>query len=309
MNNGSVLRAMIDGMRPAHWIKNIFVFAAMPFGEKLFFKDAWLMCGGVFFVFCGLASAVYLINDVKDRDVDRLHPEKKKRAVASGRLGVSSAVAGAIVLFALSITASYYIDMQIVIRFPVLTFCAALYVILNVFYTFWIKEVAILDIIVISAGFVIRVVAGALAIQVPISPWLVICTFMLSLFIGTTKRRGEIRVYSPDVAEKVRNANAFYTPERLEHILAVTASLAIMSYSLYCVSLQTQERIGSIHMVWTIPFVVYGIFRYYCLSLTSASEDTVTILLKDRVIWITALLWLVSSVLVIYLSGMNFAPA
>ncbi len=309
MNNGSVLRAMIDGMRPAHWIKNIFVFAAMPFGEKLFFKDAWLMCGGVFFIFCGLASAVYLINDVKDRDVDRLHPEKKKRAVASGRLGVSSAVAGAIVLFALSITASYYIDMQIMVRFPALTFCAALYVILNVFYTFWIKEVAILDVIVISAGFVIRVVAGALAIQVPISPWLVICTFMLSLFIGTTKRRGEIRVYSPDVAERVRNANAFYTPERLEHILAVTASLAIMSYSLYCVSLETQERIGSIHMVWTIPFVVYGIFRYYCLSLTSASEDTVTILLKDRVIWITALLWLASSVLVIYLSGMNFAPA
>jgi 4-hydroxybenzoate polyprenyltransferase len=309
MNNGSALRAMIDGMRPAHWIKNIFVFAAMPFGEKLFFKDAWLMCGGVFFIFCGLASAVYLINDVRDRDRDRLHPEKKKRAVASGRLGVSAAVAGSIILFALSIAGAYYIDMQIMVRFPVITFCAALYVVSNIFYTFWIKEVAIVDIIFISAGFVIRVVAGALAIQVPISPWLVICTFMLSLFIGTTKRRSEMRAYSSGVAEKVRNANAFYTPERLEHILAVTASLAIMSYSLYCVSLQTQERIGSIHMVWTIPFVVYGVFRYYCLSLTSASDDTIEILLKDRVIWITGILWLISAVLVIYLSGIDPLPA
>lgn len=305
MNNASALRAMIDGMRPAHWIKNIFVFAAMPFGEKLFFKDAWLMCGGVFFIFCGLASAVYLINDVRDRDVDRLHPEKKKRAVASGRLGIASAVAGSIILFALSIAAAYYIDRQLVLRFPVITFCAALYVVLNVSYTFLIKDIAILDIIFISAGFVIRVVAGALAIQVPISPWLVICTFMLSLFIGTTKRRSEIRAYSSGVAEKMRNANAFYTAERLEHILAVTASLAIMSYSLYCVSLQTQERIGSIHMVWTIPFVVYGIFRYYCLSLSSAYEDTIKILLKDRVMWITGILWLVSAVLVIYLSGIN----
>ena len=305
MNNGSALRAMIEGMRPAHWIKNIFVFAAMSFGEKLFFKDAWLICGAVFFIFCGLASAVYLINDVRDRDADRLHPEKKKRAVASGRLSTTSATAGSIILFILSITAAYYLDMRIIVSFPVITFCAVLYVVSNIFYTFLIKEIAILDIIFISAGFVIRVVAGALAIQVPISPWLVICTLMLSLFIGTTKRRSEIRAYSSDVAEKVRNANAFYTAERLEHILAVTASLAIMSYSLYCVSLQTQERIGSIHMVWTIPFVVYGIFRYYCLSLTSASEDTVTILMKDKVIWITGILWLVSAVLVIYLSGMN----
>jgi len=305
MSNGSALRAMIDGMRPAHWIKNIFVFAAMPFGEKLFFKEAWLMCGSVFFIFCGLASAVYLINDVRDRNADRLHPEKKKRAVASGRLGVSTAVAGSIVLFALSIAAAWYIDSRIIDSFPVITFCAALYMVLNISYTFLVKEIAIVDVIFIAAGFVIRVVVGALAIQVPISPWLVICTFMLSLFIGTTKRRSEIRIYSPDVAEKVRNANAFYTPERLEHILAVTASLAIMSYSLYCVSLQTQERIGSIHMVWTIPFVVYGIFRYYCLSLTSLSGDTITILLKDRVIWITGVLWLISAVLVIYLSGID----
>lgn len=305
MNNGSVLKAMIDGMRPAHWIKNIFVFAAMPFGEKLFFKDAWLMCGGVFFIFCGLASAVYLINDVRDREKDRLHPGKKKRAVASGRLPVTIAIVESMLILALSIAGAYYADMQIVAAFPSITLMAVLYVALNISYTFLVREIAILDLIFISSGFVIRVVVGALAIQVPISPWLVICTFMLSLFIGTTKRRSEIRTYSADVAQKVRNANAFYSAERLEHILAVTASLAIMSYSLYCVSLETQERIGSIHMVWTIPFVVYGIFRYYCLSLTFESEDTIAILLKDRVIWITALLWLISAVLVIYLSGMS----
>jgi 4-hydroxybenzoate polyprenyltransferase len=294
-------RAVIDGMRPSHWIKNIFIFAAMPFGGKFFEVDAWLMCGAMFILFCMLASAVYLINDVRDRETDRLHPEKRKRAVASGRLPVSSAIPFSGFLMVIAMGLVYFLlDTRLAIRVPVLTLCAAAYILINILYTFRLKEVAILDIIIISMGFVIRVIAGAIVIQVPVSPWLVVCTFMLSLFISITKRRSEIMTNSVEIAQRTRRINAFYTPERTEHMLSVAASLAIMSYSLYCISPQTQERIGSIHLVWTIPIVVYGIFRYYCLSGVSGYGDPVLILLKDKVMWLTGIIWIITVLIINY---------
>jgi 4-hydroxybenzoate polyprenyltransferase len=291
---------VLEGLRPSHWIKNVFVFAAMPFGGKFFDPEAWLVCGGLFLIFCGLASGVYLINDVRDRDADRIHPEKGKRAVASGRFPVRTAVFLSTSLLAFSLGAAFMLDFLQGGRLPLLSVCGAAYVTLNLLYTFWIKGVPILDIISIALGFVIRAVAGALAIAVPVSPWLVICTFMLSLFIGITKRRAEVNDCTSDMAVQIRRTNAFYTHERLEHMLSVAASLAIMSYSLYCIAPQTQERVGSFHLAWTIPVVVYGIFRYYCLSGISGQGDPVRVLVKDRAMWFTGVAWIIVVVLVLY---------
>jgi 4-hydroxybenzoate polyprenyltransferase len=206
-----------------------------------------------------------------------------------------------VLLLGVSLAPIAWLDALAGRALPSLSLCGVSYVVLNVLYTLRIKSIPILDVLCIAMGFVIRVVAGALAIQVPVSPWLVVCTFMLSLFIGITKRRSEVLNHAPDRAREIRNANAFYTPERLEHMISVAASLAIMSYSLYCLAPQTQERVGSVHLVWTIPVVVYGIFRYTCISGVSGTGDPVRILLKDRGMALTGLVWLILALLIIYL--------
>ena len=295
-----VISAFINGTRPAHWIKNIFVFAALPFGGKIFSLNAWLMCGSLFLIFCGLASGIYLINDVRDREADSLHPRKRKRAVASGRLPVSLAIIGACLLISISLLLVFCVDRILDNGFPFLTFFGGSYILINLLYTFWLKSVALADVILISLGFVIRVIAGAVVIQVPASPWLIVCSFMLSLFMSITKRRSEIIDCPTEVAHHVRKTSAFYSPERLEHMLAVAASLAILSYSLYCISPETQERMGTLHLVWTIPLVVYGIFRYYCLSGMPEYGAPVEILLKDRVMWFTGIAWLSMVLLIIH---------
>lgn len=292
--------AAVDGMRPAHWIKNLFILAAMPFGGKLLSIHAWLMSGGLFLIFCALASAVYLINDVRDREEDRLHVEKRNRAVASGRLPVPLALLVAILLLIPALGSAALLDISIKGDLPYLSLSCVSYLLLNILYTFWIKNVAIWDVIFISMGFVIRVTSGAEAIEVPVSPWLIVCTFMLSLFISIAKRRNEIAFHSAEIARRIRQPNSFYTPERTEHMLSVAASLAIMSYSLYCISPQTRERIGSEQLIWTIPFVVYGIFRYYCLSGVPGFGDPVKILLKDRGMWIIVAIWLIAVLLIMH---------
>ena len=165
------------------------------------------------------------------------------------------------------------------------------YLLLNLLYSLWLKHRLIIDVILVSLGFVLRAMAGAAAIAVPISPWLVVCTFTLCLFIALSKRRGELRELPTEIAHTTRSTNRSYTIESLNRMLVISAALAIMTYSLYCLAPRTIHRLGSGHMVWTIPLVVYGIFRYDLISHRIHKGDVVNVLLSDRILWVVLVVY------------------
>ena len=310
---GGTPGALLESLRAPHWVKNLFVLAALPFSGKWTEGAAWAMALGAFAGFCLLSSAIYLINDIADRRSDRAHPSKAARPIASGRLSVSAAAAAAAVLLALGAgfiaLVSILVVRGILPHEPVLPMhgfalpvWAGAYVLLNIAYSMGLKSRPILDVLIVALGFVLRAMAGASAIAVPVSPWLVVCTFTLCLFIALAKRRSEIAALGA-AAEQTRAANRFYTLTNIEHMLAVSAGLAVVTYCLYCLAPLTVQRVGSAHLIWTIPLVVYGMFRYYCLALGAAGEDPVRMLMRDRVIWIVGLLWLLCVMVVLKWGG------
>ncbi len=171
--------------------------------------------------------------------------------------------------------------------------------VLNLLYSFWLKAHMIIDVIVVALGFVLRAMAGAAAISVPVSPWLVVCTFTLCLFIALTKRRGEIAALPPESAAAARATNRAYEPGDIEHMLTVSAALAILTYSLYCLAPRTVTNVGSGHMVWTIPLVIYGTFRYYRLSHRASRSDPLRVLVGDKIMWIVLGVYVVLSAIII----------
>lgn len=299
---GATAGALLEAMRVPHWVKNLFVLAALPFSGKWTQPLAWAMALGAFAAFCLLSSAIYLINDIADRRSDRAHPTKSFRAIASGRLSVSLAAVAAVVLLAVAAGMTALLSAALAGGFlpyePVLPMgglalavWAGSYVLLNIAYSLGLKSRPILDVLIIALGFVLRAMAGAAAIGVAASPWLVLCTFMLCLFIALAKRRSEIAALG-EAAGQTRRASRFYTLANVEHMLAVSAGLAIVTYSLYCLAPLTVRRIGSAHLIWTVPLVVYGMFRYYCLALRAAGEDPVRLVMRDKMILAVGLLWL-----------------
>ena len=262
--------------------------------------DVWSRGGA----FCLLSSSAYLHNDVLDRNFDRAHPQKRSRPVASGRLSVWVALAAALVLGLMGIVLAW-IPCEFPIKTNVssggcgLVLWAVVYLLLNLLYSLWLKHHVIIDVIMVALGFVLRAMAGAAAIAVPISPWLVVCTFTLCLFIALSKRRGELIELTTEVARTTRNTHRAYTVEGLNRMLTISAALAIMTYALYCLAPSTVSRIGSAHMVWTIPLVVYGIFRYDRISHRTHKGDVVNVLLSDRILWLVLILYVALSLAVI----------
>jgi 4-hydroxybenzoate polyprenyltransferase len=297
------LAALIKALRVSHWTKNFFVFAALLFGAHWERLDAWGLSLAAFVAFCLTSSAVYLINDVCDRQTDRAHPAKRFRPVASGRLPVAVAMAAAGVLLALAAVVVAFVGLRSYgLSHPLhglgLPIWTAAYLALNLAYSLGLKARPILDVVIVALGFVLRAMAGAAAINVPASPWLVVCTFMLCLFIALAKRRSEILELGEQAAA-TRRVNRFYTVGNLEHMLAVAAGLAILAYSLYCLAPQTVSHVHSANLIWTIPLVVYGMFRYYCLTLTAGTQDPTRLLLCDKVLWLVGMLWLAMVVAVL----------
>ncbi len=291
-------------MRPRHWVKNAFVAAPILFSARFTDPGAWALCLPAVAAFCLLASSVYLVNDLCDRQEDRAHPVKRRRAIASGRLSVRAAITAAVILavVAFGLVAAvelFAYDSSQPLHGLGLLVWTVLYVLLNLLYSFWLKDRAIVDVLVVAMGFVLRAMAGAAAIAVPISPWLVVCTLTLCLFIALTKRRSEILEMPADQAHVARKAHAGYRKEILEHMLTVSASLAILTYSLYCLAPRTVSNVGSGHMVWTIPLVIYGTFRYYRTTHRAASSDTISVLVKDRIMWLVLLTYAVLSAVII----------
>ncbi|MFB3892644.1 MAG: UbiA prenyltransferase family protein [Phycisphaerae bacterium] len=310
------LGAVVEAMRIPHWVKNSFVAAPILFSGLFRSPQAWAPCLSAVLAFCLLSSAVYLINDVADRQSDRAHPSKKNRPVASGRLSTAGALCAAGILLVIGIGIAVTIEVLTNAGFlrtgaasqpeiaphPMggmeLVIWTLAFLALNLLYSFWLKTRAIIDVIVVAMGFVLRAMAGAAAISVPTSPWLVVCTFTLCLFIALTKRRSELLALPDGQAKATRGANWGYDLPSLELMLAVSTAMAILAYCLYCLAPSTVARMGSAHIVWTIPLVVYGIFRFNRNTRIWSTADPVAVLVRDRIMWIVVALYAVLVVLI-----------
>jgi 4-hydroxybenzoate polyprenyltransferase len=298
-------------MRPTHWVKNSFVVAAILFSGRFDEPVAWAQTLAAFLSFCLLSSAVYLLNDVCDRHRDRHHPLKRRRAVASGRLSPAAALsasAGLVVLgMALAVAVeAYRRGGDGTLGGWGLVAWAGGYLVLNVLYSLWLKHRAMLDVILVALGFVLRAMAGAAAIDAPISPWLVLCTFTLCLFIALTKRRAEILALDEGRRSEARRALTGYDAADVEQMLTVSIAMALITYAIYCVAPRTVHRVGSAHMIWTLPLVVYGVFRYNRITRRVPNSDPTQVLVRDRVMWAVIAAYLLVAALVVRYGG---APA
>ena len=279
-------------MRPAHWSKNGFVFAALIFGRKLNEPSAIGRAIGGFFCFCLAASTVYILNDIIDRKRDHMHPEKRKRPIASGSLKVGPALIFSVVCAAVSIIASYMLS-------PTFAVVILIYIVLMVLYSLLLRKIMILDCVVIAMGFCLRAIAGAVVVNVFISPWLIICTFALCLFLAFGKRRSEVALLQQD-SESFRITLADYTPELLAHMIDVTSGLAVVCFLLYAMDDKTFQIHGNNHLVYTTPLVLYCIFRFSSLIQTGKYMGPVQLIFKDLPFQIGFILWVIASVVVVY---------
>ncbi len=291
---------LIRLLRPVHWVKNAFVFAALIFGKQFLGPaDAVFLAVaravGAFFCFSFAASAMYVVNDIMDRRTDSIHPERRDRPIAAGRVSVSSAAKMAAACALLALVGSYLLA-------PALAGIIVAYMVLTVLYSLRLKRVMILDCVVIALGFCLRAGAGAVAVDVFISPWLVICTFALCLFLAFSKRRGEIAQLQ-ESSEAFRKTLGDYTPELLAHMLDVSSVLAVVCFLLYAMDDRTRDLFGTHQLVYTTPIVLYCIFRFSALTQKGAYSDPVRLILHDRPFQFGIVLWVVLCVAIIYGNG------
>ena len=284
-----MIAALLRAMRPKQWAKNVFLFAAIVFSLQFDNIEAWIQTGLAFAAFCCISSSGYIFNDALDKEADAKHPKKKFRPIASGALPLSIAYVEMAVLFATGSALAY-------IASPWVLLVAWLYFANTMSYTFYFKHLVILDIMFIASGFLWRVVAGAVAIDVPTSPWLLTCTAFLALFLGFNKRRGELMVVK---GSETRKNLKDYTPELVAEFQAITTSGTIISYALYTV-------LGPHDNPWlliTLPYVLYGIFRYiYLVTAKNEGGAPDETLLKDKPILINGFLYVVTLITVLVLT-------
>ena len=279
-------------MRPHQWVKNAFVFTGLLFGHA--WHDASLVTGAVmaFAAFCLVSSAVYVFNDIVDMEQDRHHPKKSQRPLAAGRVGISAAVMLTVLLGALGLVLAHSASHTVLI-------IMVGYALMNAAYTLRLKHVVILDIFIIATGFMLRILAGTLGVGIPPSQWLLLCGLMVTLFLGFTKRRAEIIALAEDKAAH-RKVLAHYSPVLLDKMIGVTAAGLIMSYSLYTMNADTIRIHGTANLIYTVPFVMYGVFRYiYLLHHQSRGGDPSHDLVRDTHLFIVVGAWLAATILLI----------
>jgi 4-hydroxybenzoate polyprenyltransferase len=290
-----MLSALIKTMRLRQWTKNGFIFFGLIFDKQLFLVEPFLRTVAGFFLFCLVSSAVYLFNDISDVEADRSHPEKKFRPIASGRLPIRVAWIAALVLTFVAIPIGYLLS-------PFFALILTAYLLINLLYSRWLKHIPVLDVLIISSGFVLRVAAGV-ALIAPVerfSPWLYMITILFSLYIGFGKRRAEMNLLAQD-ASTHRKVFDGYTIPLLDQYITIVSSMTIIAYSLYTFSAPNLPENHS--MMLTIPFVVYGIFRYMQLiQVGHAAGSPDEVALKDRPLQITVLLWGLAVIAIFYLS-------
>ncbi len=277
------LRACISMFRPQQWSKNLLVVAALLFAAEAHVPRLCYLAFLAFGAFCLASSGVYVLNDVLDREADRAHPRKRSRPVASGLIRPASATLIAVLLLCAGLVLMSFTTTAALA-------CLCAYLLLQAAYSVILKHIVILDVMSIAAGFVLRAVAGAYAIDVQISPWLLICTVLLALFLGLSKRRSEL-LASPD-PQLHRQVLGDYSPGFLDQLIAIVTSCTVLSYVLYTFSEQTMKKFPSHLMPLTSPFVLYGIFRYlYLVHQKSRGEEPEALLMRDVPLLTNILLW------------------
>ncbi len=279
---------LVAVLRPSQWAKNVFVLVPVLFSEKAFYRDELLRSVIATACFCLLSSVVYITNDLIDRPADRSHPRKRRRPIASGRVGAGTAVGLAVALVLVSTGVG-----SLSLPRPFLGFALA-YLVNSMAYCFWLKNEVILDVIVISLGFVLRLLAGCAAIGVEPSSWIIVCGFNLALVLGFGKRRSELNVV--DDPGGFRRVLLKYTPSKCDILLASSTAVCLVSYALYTVSPETIALHRTSSLVYTTPIVAYGLYRYLFKVLEGAGDGPSEILAGDPVFLVTILAWVLAVV-------------
>lgn len=281
-------------IRAHQWIKNVFVFVSLLFSLNLFESDYFLITLLAFFVFSLASSAIYVINDLIDIEADRAHPSKKNRPLPSGVISKRAAVITFIILLILIglLLPNFNYDFII---------CVASFIVLNILYTFYFKHIVILDVFSIAAGFTLRVLGGAFVISVPLSSWLILTTMFISLFLGVMKRHSELTLTPAGENSSSRKVLSQYSLNFADQMATVAAAGVIICYALYTVSARTVSVFSTENLIYTTPFVVFGIFRYMYLEyMSSKGENTTKIIATDTPMIFTVVLYIAATVLIIY---------
>jgi len=291
--NTGQLAAMIRLARPHQWIKNALVLAALVFGQRLFVLHDVIRAVIAFVAFCALASAGYVLNDIADRDADRLNPEKCDRPLARGDLSVAAAGRTALTLAAIAAVLSLVLG-------PAFVGIAALYAGLQLAYSLWAKHEVIVDVIAVAIGFVLRAFAGGVAIHVSVSPWLVFITFVLALFLVLARRRHELIALGDDAVAH-RSALSYYSVRLVDQMISIVAGASLVSYMIYTASAEVEEKLGTSHLYLTVPFVAFGILRYlYLIDERDEGGDPALVLLHDRPLMFAIVLWILTEIALLY---------
>jgi 4-hydroxybenzoate polyprenyltransferase len=276
--------ALLRSMRPRQWFKNVFVFAAIAFSDDRLWMhfDRLLQVIGAFIVFCACSSAIYLINDLVDIEKDRAHPRKRNRPLASGILPPAVALVAAVLLIAFTVVAAYLLDSgDGVADYGLVVIMATYVVVQGILYSFWLKHIVILDIFTIAAGFVLRAVAGAVVLDIRITPWLLVCMGLLSLFLGLGKRRAELVLLGDDATSHRRILQEYSLP-MLDQLISMVTAATIIAYTLFTYNSVTLQRYPYPAMMITVPFVVYAIFRYiYLIHQRGGGGSPEELVMKD----------------------------
>jgi len=288
-----MIKHILISMRPKQWTKNILIFAGIIFAEKLFCSEDLIRVVFAFVLFSLSSGGMYIINDIIDRKSDMVHPNKKNRPVASGALSIPIAWVSSLLLILLSLFLSYFLSKEFLL---VLT----IYLILMFLYSIYLKRIVLIDIMSIAFGFILRTFAGCVVIVVSLSPWLFMCTLLLALFIAASKRRQEIISLGSDAKEH-RISLSGYSSQLIDQIVVIVTACTLIAYTLYTLSPQTIEKFGGYGLVFTVPFVLYGIMRYFYLIHQEGKGDSPDrIFIEDKPLFIDILLWILSVIFIIY---------
>ncbi|MDH3627588.1 MAG: decaprenyl-phosphate phosphoribosyltransferase [Acidobacteriota bacterium] len=290
----SVLIELWRGMRPRHWTKNIFIFAPLVFARELTTTPYLSLVAMGFVVFCALTSGVYLLNDLVDREKDRAHPVKRHRPIAAGRLSVPMAQVAVFALTLVALVGAGWLSLRF-------TYVAVAYLLLNLAYSTWLKRVVIVDVMVVATGFLLRAWAGAVLIDVKLSHWLLLCTGLVAMFLGFVKRRQELVALQGMDASDQRPILREYSLPFLDQMIATVTACTVLAYALYAFSDEVTARIGSPWMGATVPFVLFGIFRYlYLAHQRDQGENPTEIVTRDAGMVATVILWALTVLYALY---------
>jgi 4-hydroxybenzoate polyprenyltransferase len=295
----SLAALLVRSLRPGQWSKNLIVFAGLIFSERhlLLQPPAVGRAGLAFLVFCAASGVVYLINDVRDRDADRHHPIKCRRPIASGALSPTTALAAAAIIGAAALVVAFALSVPFGL-------IVVAYVVLFALYSTSLKHVVILDVLTIAIGFVLRAWAGAVVVNVQVSHWLLLLTLLLALFLGLSKRRAELVTLASDAAGH-RRILAEYSPYLLDQMISVVTASTLLSYALYTIDPETVQKVGTDWLVWTVPFPLYGIFRYlYLVHQRDGGGNPSEMLLTDRPLLGCVALWGAAVIAILYGPGL-----